>query len=623
MSVRRHPLPRYLLAAVLGTVIAAALVGAAEAVHIVRAGSVDLARGLGTVLYGLGLYGLLALPVGVLAGLLLRRLSRRIPILAVPAYAGGVAALLTLTGGGAVVGTFRFMRDGGLAPPLALLAGVGLGLGAGLVAGHVVRLLLSRLPRISAATLLVILVAAVAGQRLTASEGRPARDAPGRATAERPNVVLVVADTLRADSLGSYSGKTPSPTPHLDAFAAESIRFDRMYANSSWTRPAVASIHTGLLPRHHTVVSKVSALPEDLPTLATVLHEAGYATAASVTNVNLAPDFGFGRGFEAYRYHAPVRPFGAAGPAVRLSAVNVARLVEERLSRALVPERFYGPAEAVNATAARLLDDLGDGPFFLWVHYMDPHDPFFHRPLDGTGIARVRTPHPPPEWAERMKSLYAGDVHHWDAAFGALMDELERRGLLDHTWVVLTADHGEEFQDHGGFWHGQTLFDELTRVPLIVRPPGGTQGPKVDHRLASQVDILPTLLARVGVAPPPRVDGIDLFAEESGGETARSVVMEVDHDGMVLSGVVWDRYKYVRANPGNWRGLPEEALYDLVADPKEHRNLASERPGRTREIAALLDQRAPAAGGDSDAHDRSVEIDSALQEDLKALGYIQ
>ncbi|RMG20935.1 MAG: DUF229 domain-containing protein [Deltaproteobacteria bacterium] len=523
------------------------------------------------------------------------------------------------------MGTFRLVRDGGQGLVAAAAVALGAGLVVGLGVGHGVRWLLAGRSRVLEASLAGLLLAALGGAQLTGGQVAWPADAAGSATAARPNVILVIADTLRADFLRHDVKAASSLTPHLDAFAREAIRFERMYANSSWTRPAVASIHTGRLPDGHGVVSKVSPLPPDLPTLATELRKAGYATAASVTNVNLAEDFGFGRGFDAYHYHPPVRPLGARGPAVRLSLINGVRLVEERLTRALRPERFYAPASAINRTASELLDHLGDGPFFLWVHYMDAHDPYFHWPLDGRGIARVQDPHPPPEQAATMRALYEGEIRHWDAAFGSFLEELRRRGLLDRSIVVVTADHGEEFQDHGGYWHGQTLFDELTRVPLLIRLPGGAGGGQVDRHLASQVDILPTVLARLGLGVPPGVDGTDLLAEESGGETERAVIMEVDHDGMVLSGVVWDRYKYVRANPGNWRGLPEQALYDLEADPGEHRNLAPERPEEVEEVAALLDghrRRGDASDGASQGT-APVELDTSLQEDLKALGYIQ
>lgn len=607
--------------------LAAGLVGLAEGALVWAYASLAPGEGPALLLYAFGLHAAFGAVGGLVAGAVLWPLTRgaRWTPERLARWLGAAA----LAVGAGAVGTFHLVRDG----DVGTVAAAGLAFAGSLLVAAAfllaLRPLLRAAPTVAPAAIVLLgLGAVVFGQRALEGTPAPGRDAPGAASADKPNVILVVVDTLRADLTGPYGGQGPdgaSLTPNLDRFAAGAVRFRRMYSNATWTRPAVTSILSGRLPSGHGVMAKASALPPELPTIATAFHDGGYATAGTVTNVNLAPDFGFGRGFDAYRYHGPSRPFGATGPAVRLSLVNVARLVQERLSSALVTDRFYADGEKVADDADALLGGLKDGPFFLWVHFMDPHDPFLHHPLDGTGVARVRTPHPAPERADEMRALYQGEVRHWDAAFGRFLDHLEARGLLANTVVAVTADHGEEFQDHGGFWHGQTLFEELTRVPLLVHLPGGARGGEVDGRLAAQVDVAPTLLGLAGLPVPDGMVGSNLLAQEESADELRTVVIEEDHEGMRLTGLVWENYKYVRANEGNWRGLPVEALYDLAADPKEHHNLAGEDPDRTAEVAALLEQRLEGEavtpyGGEKA---RSVPVDGALEEDLRSLGYVQ
>lgn len=275
--------------------------------------------------------------------------------------------------------------------------------------------------------------------------------------------------------------------------------------------------------------------------------------------------------------------------------------------------------------ALELIDGLREeaGPFFVWVHYMDPHDPYFRRPYDGHGIARVRTPHPPPDWADEMKELYHEDISYWDEHFGVLFDGLAERGLLENTLVAVTSDHGEEFQERGGWWHGEHSHEELSRVPLLIRLPEGVGGGTRDGRLANIIDVAPTLLATAGLDVPEAMSGRDLIGATDDG-LERVVVMEDDHSGMVVTSIVWDRYKLIRAQPGNPRGFPELQLFDLEHDIGETRNLIDEELDLAVQLMDLLDRRLAGEPAAPPASDRGiVDVDSTLEEDLRALGYIQ
>ncbi|MDF1565089.1 MAG: sulfatase [Deltaproteobacteria bacterium] len=610
--------------ALAGGAIGLALAGTGEALAMIASGGLSAAEGAGLSVFAAGLHGILGAVAGVGLGMVLLPLlgvltqRRLLAFLAARGGVGALSAFLAADLGFTVLGTFRISRDGGLSLPvaalLALLGGTLLALGVALA----VRSLTRRLP-LGLASLVFFVGLFLLGRALLAGSPAAASDAEGQASKVRPNVVLVVTDTLRADSTGPWGGPEGA-TPHLDAFAAEAVRFENFYANAAWTRPAVSTLLTGQQPGRHGVQHKVDPLPSEGPNLAEAFRKAGYATAASVTNVNLAPDFGFERGFSAYRYHAPSRPLGAEGAAQRLSVINVARLIQERLSDALVVERFYGEGPTITRDALALVDELGDGPFFLWVHYMDPHDPYVERPWNGKGVARVRTPEPEISQAPYLRGLYQGEVTYWDAAFGDLMKGLEERGLLETTVVAMTADHGEEFADHGGFWHGRTLFEEQVRVPLLVRLAGGEQGGTTRRDPAAQIDVTPTLLALAGVALPPEMDGVPLLAETP--PEPRPVLMEEDHDGAVLTGLYWDGLKLVKANEGNPNGLPALAVYDLAADPGEARPLAADDP-RVAELQSVLEGHLAGRPPPKKKSGEAVEVDAALEEDLRALGYVQ
>lgn len=451
----------------------------------------------------------------------------------------------------------------------------------------------------------------------SAKEMPPVRAEIPAEIADKPNVVLVVVDTLRADHLGAY-GDPRDLSPNIDAMAEDGAVFEA-FGQSSWTKPSVATILTSLYASSHGAMSKPSVLP-DVTTLADAMKERGYTTAGFVSNINLAPSFNFQQGFDEYTYFAPDYLFGAEESSSKLVIYSILRVVNFKLFKDRWVGQYYQDSQTVNEAALPWIERHKDDRFFALLHYMDPHDPYFTHPYDGKGIARVENQNPPPEQAAEMKELYAGEIAYMDESFGALTDLLKQLGLYENTLVLLTADHGEEFQEHGGWWHGTTLYNEQIAVPLIAKFPAGSRVRGRPHGVARLLDISPTILAAAGGRRPAEWQGSNLA---DGIPASRVAFAEEDHEGNIVTAVRKGAIKLIRAQPGNPRGLPEVELFDVEGDPGEQRNLAEERPVEIsdldEEIVAIstgASEEAVEGGGD-------VEMDDATRNRLRALGYIE
>jgi arylsulfatase A-like enzyme len=443
----------------------------------------------------------------------------------------------------------------------------------------------------------------------------PAGPAPGegalQSLAARPNIVVYLVDTLRADALGVYGQKAPT-SPRVDAFAKESVVFQDAWAQASWTRAATASIFTGLHVGAHGVDREDRALPASAVTLAERLKQAGYRTGAFVANHLLGGRFGFEQGFDTWND-------GDAS--------------------------LYGAPAALLGERALRFVDAGRGPFFLYVHTMEPHSPYSPSeedaaPFASPGYSGDRDTRAllrlgqlgqlSPEGLRYLESRYRGEVHQNDRAFGALLDALRSRGLLQESLVVFLADHGEELLDHGGTEHAKTLYQELVRVPLVVRLPGGRRGGTRDPAPVQQIDLVPTLLRFAGVRRPEDLSGRDLAERWLGAappEPFPPLIFSEERFAVV------DKYA-VRAGPLKlilnndgpelWRAGTHEEVYDLARDPGEHANLAASRPvslaflrqelERFRTLQAALQRRAGSGG--------ALTLTPEEQEQLQALGYI-
>jgi arylsulfatase A-like enzyme len=424
------------------------------------------------------------------------------------------------------------------------------------------------------------------------------------APARRPrNVIVYLVDTLRADRVGCYGYGKPV-SPRIDAFARQATLFRRAVAQSSWTRPAVATLLTGLLPQTHGVHRRKHALAGEAVTLAEALRDHGYRTAGFITNGNVARGFGFAQGFETYR---------------------------------LLPRR-RSAATDVNAYAAGWLDRWdGRSPFFLYLHTVEPHAPYapplpfrqrFAPAVRDEALTRMRVLKrlhvgqlaPTAELRRDLLALYDAEVAANDAAFGELLDLLARRGLWRDTLIVFVSDHGEEFHEHGGWEHGQTLHTEMLDVPLIIRIPGLGIGKTVE-RQTQHADVMPTVLAALGLPVPKEVEGRSLLpwmasdgAADDGDEEA--AFSWLDEYGVRAASVTTPDWRLIeRREPG-----PASRLYDRRRDPGERQDLASSRAVRRGYLAAWLRvAERPRAGA---LRAGEGEMDAELRQRLQALGYV-
>ena len=461
--------------------------------------------------------------------------------------------------------------------------------------------------------------------------------------ADLPNGVLISIDTLRADHVGAY-GDSNQLTPHLDQLARDGVLFERAITSSPWTLPAMASVMTGLDARHHTAGRITnrrdplgrSPLSDNAWTLPAALHARGYRTHAIVTNPYLALRYGLGEGFDSYEnVTIESEAFLAFG---HTTAV--------RLLTWLHPDLLVGDRGAtVSERARRWLESAGQTsqpPFFLWLHYVDPHPPYSraevnrHKSFRGDSwlaprggddaialtspdVARLRSGEIrlSPDQKDAVHALYRAEVASVDAAVGSVLQALDEMHLRDRTLVVLLADHGEEFWDHGGVEHGHTLYDELLHVPLIERWPGRLPAGQRVSELVRVTDIAPTILDLLGVPPPTSaIDGASLLPLIDRREnTPRIAVSENLLFAEERVAVRTLNHKYVR-----WQSGKEE-VYDLMQDPTEQRDLAGV-PGAVEPLRQLYsavnrDAFAPTAQG------AQPTLDATTAAALRSLGYLQ
>jgi len=441
----------------------------------------------------------------------------------------------------------------------------------------------------------------------------------------RPNVVLISIDTLRPDHLGCY-GYHRDTSPALDKLAAEGVRFSSAYSHSSWTLPSHMTMMTSLHPSQHRVGPEKRALADSVFTLAQVLSVEGYETAGFVSWVYLARVWGFARGFAKYVeiWGAPEREDDPSGGA--------------------------GTAEAVTDAAVKWLAGKPREPFFLFLHYFDPHmnyaapapydsmfDPEYTGPARGEWswlgpYIRWMNEEPrllPPRDTEHVVALYDGEIRYVDAQMERLIAQLEETFGLDECLVVFTSDHGEEFNDHGSMeGHGWTLYDEVLRVPLVLRWPSRLPGGLTVDRGAGLIDLAPTVLDLLNVPIPGQFQGRSLWelmreAPRPGYE--RSLFAET-HRFNRKRCVRRGRFKLIHTDdtgtgPGGVRWAERWELYDVVADSGETRNLWGGDEAAGEALAAEL--RRFASGASPAGPGKAVHLTERELELLRSLGYLR
>lgn len=408
------------------------------------------------------------------------------------------------------------------------------------------------------------------------------RDTTGPAVAaDGPPVVFIVIDTLRADYLPIYAEDAPALTPHLDAFAEDAVVFRHSIAQASWTKPSFATMFTGLYPAAHGAMYKSSVLPASVRTLAEVMRDAGYMTQGFPNNRNLLPVYGLDQGFSGYDFLMPRLYFGATFSVERLALYEVLRRVRlGAMAPAVEIEHFYAPAATVTDRVGNWLahESPEDAPFLLYMHYMDPHDPYMRADRPGEGFASMRLGlNPDPDvYRAPIRDAYIDEVERVDAALGALFAQLQELRIYDDALIVVTSDHGEEIYDHYGWSHGPTVYDEVIHVPLVIKLPGNVGGGAVTDTIARHVDLMPTILQITRTAGPIVLPGRSLF-DTSGAITVDEVdaaFAETDFLGTVAQTLRTRERKLITANPGNPRGLQPVEFYAVDSDPGETENLA-------------------------------------------------
>lgn len=423
-----------------------------------------------------------------------------------------------------------------------------------------------------------------------------------RGAAPHANIVLIIIDTARADHLGCY-GYARATSPCIDSLAVSGTRWVRAQAQSPWTLPAIASVMTGMSDRAHRAGmwdGVFYGIDPMLPYLPHILNRAGFETAAFFNVVFLDASFGFNRGFGHFDCEGSVE----------------ATMIRD--------------AAATTDSVLSWLDSQreGDGPFFAAVHFYDPHltyDPppeyasMFADPAYGgtfgpawgtkTDVAMVNEGGVAftSEDLSHLTDLYDGEIAYVDSQIGRLLAGLRARGLSGSTLVVVIADHGEEFLEHGGLGHGHTLYQELLSIPLIMSGPGVPEG-LVDSSLVGQIDIAPTMLAYADIEIPVEMEGVDILSSFPGDRVLPSSLL------MTTGGRVTVRRLDQKLHWKQTSGISVQ--YDLLLDPGETSPLST--VDSTLLEAASFFWATPAAG-----HPAPVDLAEAAENALRNLGYIR
>jgi arylsulfatase A-like enzyme len=421
-------------------------------------------------------------------------------------------------------------------------------------------------------------------------DGRPAREGP------RPDVVLIVIDTLRADHLGSY-GYTRNTSPHIDSLAADATRYTRAFSHAPWTTPSVAALLTSMYPSSLGIDNVQSPLPDAAVLLPELLRDAGYRTAGFVSHSFVSKKWGFAQGFETFDESNVKGHLATTSP------------------------------QLSNAALAWLEDNIGgEAPLFLLIHYFDPHFGYLDQrefPFGGRdpGYAGpVRSGSLPARFAEAPEQLAPGDLRELqrlydseialtDREVGRVLDFLRNKGRYDSSIVVLAGDHGEEFLDHGALDHTKTLYDELMHVPLIVKLPG--RPPSTVDSPVALVDVFPTIADWLELELPKDARGTSLISNAAA--LPRPIFLETLRLRR-LRGVVQGNMKLIVDLDSG-----EVQLFDLATDPQEATNLSAERPEQVDALRRVVD--AWAGGGPSLEGER-LELSDEEREQLRALGYL-
>ncbi len=443
----------------------------------------------------------------------------------------------------------------------------------------------------------------------------------GTLSPTRPvNVLLLSVDAMRADHLGAC-GNDWIQTPSMDALASASAVSCSTYTQQPQTNPAIASIFTSLYPAVHGVrMHMVDRLGDQFPTLAEVMHNAGYRTSAIIPWTSLEPAFsGFHRGFQTYEAFVQNEPPALKNPATAALA-GIYRRVTDQVAMGSAVEAVLGMRQGTEAeidgradvtaqAAITWLANNGDQQFFLWVHFFDPHYPWtapepwdqlydegyegrYNGDMSFVYEMRAGVFYPEPRDVQYLRALYASEVSYADHYIGQVLGYMARRGMLQNTIVVLTADHGEELGERGDSWpngdywlHGDDLHSAGIQVPLIIHDPRSSRGHQLLSPPIQHIDLMPTILDLVGLTKPRGLQGESvvplLNGTDDGDDRMAFITLADDSQTSIVSAQGW---KLIADRVSGSR-----ELFFLPSDPNERTNLASSFPDRAIAMSRRID----------------------------------
>jgi arylsulfatase A-like enzyme len=432
-------------------------------------------------------------------------------------------------------------------------------------------------------------------------------------SSSRPNVILISIDSLRSDHLSCY-GYQRETSPNLDRLANENILFQNAFSTTTWTFSAHRSLLTSTFPEATDLRTYMDPIPSNVVTIAEVFADHGYETAGFVSIDLLDSKYGFGQGFQLYDDDS-VDYASPKDAHFDITTPTLHHAVEQWLGR------------------------KSQKPFFLFLHYWDvhydynppsPYDKMFNPDYKGdmSFFDFIKNPkihkdmHP--DDLEQILALYDGEIAFTDFYIGKLFHQLKKAGLYENSLIVVTADHGDEFFEHGKKGHMRTLYDEVLRVPLIMKFPSGSAiepNQKVDD-VVSIVDIMPTILGSLGMTPSSEVQGRNLIPALRGIPLPKDAFIYASLRNQMFA-LRSARSKFIQRS-----NLPTKEFYDLMADPGETKNiLKNQRNEADRQVFILLDllnlQRTHLRSRPFLINQVSREPDDDLKEQMEALGYVQ
>jgi arylsulfatase A-like enzyme len=446
----------------------------------------------------------------------------------------------------------------------------------------------------------------------------------------KPNFVIVILDALRRDHVSAYNPQTAPKTPNLDKLAKLGVNYELAFAPSTWTVPSMTSMNDSQYPRVH-CASLARAAPDDMPTLAEVLAANGYDTRVIAGNQILRRDLGFARGYRGYEEYFDIRELEVFRYSTLCLFLNLLRNKTNDFLGYRPDVTTWCTERSVAYFEER---SRKDRPFFLWVHYLDPHGPLVppaeyipsDAPYRNEALEFLADE---PRDLERYtadkagvtRTLYDAEVRYVDAAVGRLWRTLEETGLAEDTVFIVTADHGEELFERGKYNHGHTMYPELTHIPLLIYYPEHLDGKRRTDPV-TLLDLAPTILDAAGVPVPETMEGESLLSTPKG-RGPRIIYVEGTIDRPKTDKALFAApYYYVYGGPDEPGELYDVRDFDGFGEPPApvtdlYPDVAADLKGEMEKHLEYVEaKRAEFSEGSA------VRIGKRARERLRKLGYV-